>query len=93
MYPQRWIKRTGTDVPNTDAPKTEVVTTQPLADRYDREYNGVKIKNETEFELTDDLLNSNNLEINTSNILIFHTHTCESYKQSENYSYEPTRNI
>ena len=97
MYPQRWIKRTGTDVPNTDAPKTEVetevVTTQPLADRYDREYNGVKIKNETEFELTDDLLNSNNLEINTSNILIFHTHTCESYTQSENYSYEPTRNI
>ena len=72
---------------------TEVVTAQPLSDRYDREYNGVKIKNETEFELTDDVLNSNNLEINTSNILIFHTHTCESYTQSENYSYEPTRNI
>lgn len=72
---------------------TEVVTSQPLADRYDREYNGVKIKNETEFDLTDDILNPNDLDINTSNILIFHTHTCESYTQSENYSYEPTRNI
>ncbi len=72
---------------------TEVVTSQPLADRYDREYNGVKIKNETEFELTDDILNPNDLDINISNILIFHTHTCESYTQSENYSYEPTRNI
>ena len=100
MSPQRWTKRTGTDVPkrtDTDAPKTEVetevVTSQPLADRYDREYNGVKIKNETEFELTDNILNPNDLDINTSNILIFHTHTCESYTQSENYSYEPTRNI
>lgn len=104
MSQQRWTKRTGTDVPertDIDVPKTEVekevvtevVTAQPLADRYDREYNGVKIKNETEFELTDDVLNPEGLNINTSNILIFHTHTCESYTQSENYSYEPTRHI
>ena len=100
MSPQKWTKRTGTNVPkrtDTDVPKTEVVTeivtAQPLADRYDREYNGVKIKNETEFELTDDVLNPEGLNINTSNILIFHTHTCESYTQSENYLYEPTRNL
>lgn len=69
---------------------TEVVTTNPLADKYNREYNGVKIKNETDFELTDDILNSDNLNINPKNVLIFHTHTCESYTQSEQYYYEPT---
>ncbi len=85
--------RTGTEkIANVPLP-TEVVTENPLQDRYDRDYNGVKIKNETDFELTDDILNPENLNINTSNILIFHTHTCESYTQSELYSYEETRNI
>ena len=84
---------TGTEkLANVPLP-TEVVTENPLQDRYDRDYNGVKIKNETDFELTDDILNLENLNINTSNILIFHTHTCESYTQSELYSYEETRNI
>ena len=74
-------------------PTTEVVTVNPLVERFDRDYNGVKIKNETDFELTDDILNPENLNINTNNVLIFHTHTCESYTQSETYSYEETRNI
>ena len=78
-------KRTGTDVL-----KTEVVTVNPLQERYDRDYNGVKIKNETDFELTDDILNPEDLSINKNNIIIFHTHTCESYTQSENYSFEQT---
>ena len=70
---------------------TQVVTKNPIAESYNREYHGVKIKNETSYELTDDMLNPGNLEINTDNVLIFHTHTCESYTQSENYTYEPSR--
>ena len=71
---------------------TKVVTANPIAENYNREYgNGIKIKNETSYELTDDMLNPSNLEINTDNVLIFHTHTCESYTQSENYTYEPSR--
>ncbi len=93
MYLKKKTERTGTEkIANVSLP-TEVVTENPLQDRYDRDYNGVKIKNETDFELTDDILNPENLNINTSNILIFHTHTCESYTQSELYSYEETRNI
>ena len=93
MYMKKETVRTGTEkIANVPLP-TEVVTENPLQDRYDRDYNGVKIKNETDFELTDDILNPENLNINTSNILIFHTHTCESYTQSELYSYEETRNI
>lgn len=81
------IEETKTDV------KTEVVTENPLADKYTDKHNGVKIKNETSFELTDDILDTNGLNINKSNILIFHTHTCESYTSSEKYSYEPTGNF
>ena len=71
--------------------QTEVVTQNPLADNYTIEYNGVKIKNETNYELTQDIL-SQRIEAHTNNILIFHTHTCESYTSSEQYQYIPTGN-
>ena len=70
---------------------TQVVTENPLADKYTSEYQGVKIKNETSFELTDEIL-SQRIEVSKDNIVIFHTHTCESYTSSENYQYEPTGN-
>ena len=76
---------------NTDV-KTEVVTQNPIAEKYTDKHNDVKIKNETDFELTDDILNTDSLEIDFSNIIIFHTHTCESYTSSEKYSYNPTGN-
>lgn len=59
-----------------------------VTNTYTNEYNGVEIKNGTNYTLTDEMLNCNNLNINKSNIIIFHTHTCESYTQTENYSYE-----
>ena len=69
---------------------TEVITKNPLQEKYTKKYRGVKIKNETDFDLTDEVLNGDNLKIDKSNIIIFHTHTCESYTSSEKYSYEPT---
>ena len=72
---------------------TEVVTKNPLVDAYNKKYKGVKIKNETKFDLTDDILNFDNFSIDKSNIIIFHTHTCESYTESEKFSYTPTGNF
>lgn len=72
---------------------TQVVTTHPIAEKYNKEYNRVKIKNETSYELTDEILNPNNLDIRKDNITIFHTHTCESYTQTENYKYTPSRKL
>lgn len=72
---------------------TEVITQNPLPENYNKEYEGIKIKNETSYELTDDMLNSDALNINSNNIIIFHTHTCESYTQSEKYTYEPSREL
>ena len=71
--------------------QTEVVTQTPLSDNYTVECNGVKIKNETTFELTQEML-LKRTEVDSSNIVIFHTHTCESYTVSEQYQYTPTGN-
>ena len=69
---------------------TEVVTKNPLADAYTDMYGSVKIKNETSYTLSDEVLNPENLDIDKKNILIFHTHTCESYTSSDEYQYTPT---
>ncbi len=77
----------------TTAVSTEIVTPDPIQESFNREYNGVKIKNETSYELTDDILNSSDLNINSDNVIIFHTHTCESYTPTAEYTYEGTGNF
>lgn len=71
---------------------TEIVTQNPIAESYNVECNGVKIKNETSFEINNSILDTA-LDINKENILIFHTHTCESYTPTEQYNYEQTGNF
>ena len=73
--------------------ETKVITKNPIADAYTKRYKGVKIKNETSYDLTDEDLNYEKLKIEKSNIIIFHTHTCESYTSSKKYSYTPTGNF
>ena len=70
---------------------TEVITQNPLKLSYNTEYGAVKIKNETSFELTNEIMNPN-IKIENKNILMFHTHTCESYTSSEKFQYTPTGN-
>lgn len=73
--------------------KINIVTENPIKETYTEKYNGIKIKNETDFKLTESILNPKNLKINNKNILIFHTHTCESYTQSEGYKYKASGNF
>lgn len=55
---------------------------------YTNSYDGVAIKNGTDYTLTDEILNPSGLEYNKSDVIIFHTHTCESYTPTEAYPYE-----
>lgn len=71
--------------------QTEVVTQNPIQLNYNYEYENVKIKNGTSFELTQDILNPN-INIENKNIILFHTHTCESYTSSDLFPYTPTGN-
>ena len=71
--------------------KTEVVTPNPIAENANAQYGKVKIKNQTTYNLTEDRLKPN-IKIDNKNILIFHTHSCESYTPSEKYQYSQTGN-
>ena len=71
--------------------QTEIVTENPIQENYNVQYGSVKIKNQTTYDLTDEVLNPN-ITIDNKNVLIFHTHTCESYTPSEKYPYESTGN-
>lgn len=71
---------------------TQIVTKNPISESYNVEISGVKIKNETSFEIDESII-SNPLDVDKNNVLIFHTHTCESYTPSEMYPYEQTGNF
>lgn len=72
--------------------QTEVVTPNPISENYNVQYGNVKIKNQTTYNLTEDILKPN-IKIDNKNIVIFHTHSCESYTSSEKYPYTQTGNF
>ena len=71
--------------------KTEVVKTN-VPEKYTSEYNGVKIRNETDIKLTKEMLTPT-VSVNTENIVIYHTHTCESYTPTEKFEYKESGNF
>ena len=81
----------GITLASTEATKTEVVTQNPITESYNVEYGKVKIKNQTTYTLTQEMLKPD-ITIDNKNILIFHTHSCESYTSSELYPYTQTGN-
>ncbi len=72
--------------------KVEKVNERNIEPTYSITYDGVKIKNQSSYKLTDEILKDDYLPENKKDILIFHTHTCESYEQSEKYKYKMTGN-
>ena len=79
------------EIANTSGIKTEVVTPNPISENYNAQYGNVKIKNQTTYELTQEMLKPD-ITIDNKNILLFHTHSCESYTPSEKYQYTQTGN-
>ena len=67
---------------------TEVVPNN-VPDKFTNSYNGVQIKNSTDYNLTEEMLKPD-VTVNNKNVLIFHTHTCESYTASEKFNYTQT---
>ena len=72
---------------------TEVITQNPIRDGSNTSVGSVKIKNETDYPITEDMFNTSDLVIDNKNIILFHTHSCESYTSSEKYPYTPTGNF
>lgn len=71
---------------------TEVLESN-VPEKYTTEYNGVKIRNETDnIKLTEDMLKPE-VSVNMKSILIYHTHASESYTSSDKYKYTATGNF
>ena len=61
----------------------EAVTQNNITPKYTTTYNTVQINNQSDYELTEEILRTVDLQItNKKDILIYHTHTCESYTSS-----------
>lgn len=73
---------------------TTVIKDKNLDEVYTTNIDGVKIKNQSSYEITYDLLDITDLKFDyAKNILIFHTHTCECYTKGENDIYEESGNF
>ena len=71
---------------------TQVIQDNNLKETYNKTFGQIKINNQTSFELTDQIINQDFELSNRKDIVIFHTHTCESYTPSEKYDYTMTGN-
>lgn len=69
--------------------QTQVITRNPISENSNVTYKNVKIKNQTSYTLTEEMLNPD-ITIENKNIVLFHTHSCESYTSSDKYPYTPT---
>ena len=61
---------------------TEAVQENNITPKVTSSYGSVQINNQSDYEITEDMLIPNVEIINKKEILIYHTHTCESYTPS-----------
>ena len=71
---------------------TQAVTDRNYKPRSNTYYGTVNIDNQTNYELTQEMLTPDVEIANKKDVLIYHTHTCESYTPCENYNYTMTGN-
>ena len=72
---------------------TKIIELNNKKDTYTDIYKSVKIKNESKYKLTEDILIPNFNMQNKKDIIIYHTHTCESYTPTEKDSYIASGNF
>lgn len=68
--------------------ETQVLEQNNKTDRFTNNYGSVKIKNESSYNLTSEMVTPNIDFKNKKDIVIFHTHTCESYTPTPQNNYD-----
>ena len=95
-----YIEDTTTVPEITVSPQVEIPKVAETAEVTDRNfepgsntyYGTTKIDNESSYTLTEDMLTPDIEISNKKDIVIFHTHTCESYTPCDTYNYTMTGN-
>ena len=72
--------------------ETEVLETS-VKESYNLEKSGVKISNKSSLELTDEIITPDFEPANIKDVIIYHTHTCESYTPTEDSQYKASGNF
>ncbi len=70
--------------------ETQEVTENNIKPNYTDEIDDIQIKNQSSYTITRELIEEPYKFSNTKDFIIFHTHTCESYTQTENFTYTPS---
>lgn len=76
----------------TTSIQTAVLENNNKKDVYTDTYKSVKIKNESHYSLTEAMVTPDVKYKNNKDMIIYHTHTCESYTKNENSQYVETGN-
>lgn len=80
------------NIPILTSSNTEVISEKNKKEVYTDTYGSVKVKNESKYKLTEEMIAPTVDFNNKQDILIFHTHTCESYTQTPQRQYVATGN-
>lgn len=70
--------------------ETQEVTENNIKPNYTDEIDDIQIKNQSSYTIIRELIEEPYKFSNTKDFIIFHTHTCESYTQTENFTYTPS---
>ena len=82
-----------TDEVDEDNEDMEERKTVDIKDTYTNTYGSVTVKNLTSIKLTKDILKPDYNVKNKKDIIIYHTHTCESYTPTKKNSYKASGNF
>ena len=70
--------------------ETKVIDENNITASFTDTQNDIQVKNQSKYDIKEILQNPNYELKNKDKIIIYHTHTCESYSTSEKYNYEMT---
>ncbi len=82
----------GTNYEVPDKADTEVIEEHNIKASFTDENNGIQVNNQTKYNILETISNANYEVKNKDKVIIYHTHTCESYTSSEAFPYEMTGN-
>ena len=70
--------------------ETRVITENNISEKYTNNYQNIKINNQTSYDVSSILENASYTFRDSKKVIIYHTHTCESYTPTEKYNYAMT---
>ena len=80
------------EINNDNEEKTKERESIEIKESYTNSYGSVKIKNDTGIKLTETILKPDYNVKNCKDIIIYHTHTCESYTPTKENTYKSSGN-